>query len=329
MSEWITVEGAPQQNSSNLANTETKIEPRIEQSAHMEVRSHGDGTASFIDQSGREYVSKPDSEYRGSVLATATTEGGGIIVGRSVRATDQVMLPEGIPASVAVAAMLGYLQRNPDGSFSDTDKARSGATMDTAREAEAKRAEAEAEAAKEAEFHIGNDGEAAMTAITQSVQPGDAIKAMDEVLQRGEVSENTLARMASQAGIEPEQMREQINAAHQGFYDAAAARLEAAGIADEDAFAAFVQDNPQVYQKLLEGARALVMSNSTTEIDAVKDAFLEQADRYMTDEVKDALEEAGYGWKPKPGGGLLVVLAGGQEVPFNVAVKQRIITFSQ
>ena len=59
------------------------------------------------------------------------------------------------------------------------------------------------------------------------------------------------------------------------------------------------------------------------------DAFLEKADRYMKDDVKAALKEAGYGHQTDGRGGLLVVLNSGAQVPFNVAVRQKVITFTR
>jgi len=225
---------------------------------------------------------------------------------------------------VEVAVSLGYLQRNPDGSYSETPMAAAAAGGGGSGDD----GDDEKEPAP-AEFTLGDEGEPVMTEIVQSFQPGLTIAAMDEILQRGEVSSSRLAALASQAGLEPHEVAEKFNAAHAAFYDAATSRMETLGVTDEDAFEAFVKDHPQQYQAMVKGARDLVMSNSTKGLDAVADAFLERADHYMAEDVKDALEAAGYGHKPDGRGGLLVVLNGGAQVPFQVAVRQKIITFSR
>lgn len=166
-----------------------------------------------------------------------------------------------------------------------------------------------------------------MTEIRESVTPGDSIRAMDEVLQLGEVNENTLTRMASHAGLSPDEMSEKIEAAHSGFYDAASDYMAERGVVDEDAFAAFIAQNPQHMQGLTDAARSLVMNNDPTGFDGLADAFLEQADVFMTDEAKDALDAAGFEWAEVPGGGLKVIYEG-MPVSWKVAARQRLITFS-
>lgn len=166
-----------------------------------------------------------------------------------------------------------------------------------------------------------------MTEILDSVTQRASIKAMDEILQLGEVNENTLTRMASHAGLSPDEMSEKIEAAHLAFYGAASDYMAERGVVDEDAFAAFIAQNPQHMQGLTEAARSLVMNNDPTGFDGLADAFLEQADVFMTEEAKDALDAAGLGWAEVPGGGHKVIYEG-VPVSRNVAVRQRLITFS-
>jgi hypothetical protein len=156
--------------------------------------------------------------------------------------------------------------------------------------------------------------------------PSDTIKALDEIVQLGEVSENTLARMASMAQIEPDQMADQINTAHQAFYEAATDHMASLGVTNEEAFAAFMQENPNEATKMVEGARALAMSNDTTELDDVAGVFLEHADRYMIDEVKAALDEVQFPYHMRGDGRLIVEIEGAQ-VPWQVAVRQKMLRF--
>ena len=320
---WVTA-GGNAESTSNLLPTEAPRGAKIETSAHMEIQQRG-GETRHIDNSSREYTANPfEVSPEDGVLASARTEGGGLIHNRPLSGKDRVTLPGGMATRVEVAVSLGYLQRNPDGSYSETPMAAAAAGGGGSGD----NGDDEKEPAP-AEFTIGDEGEKVMTEIVQSFQSGVTIAAMDEILQRGEVSSSRLAALASQAGLEPHEVAEKFNTAHAAFYDAATSRMETLRVTDEDAFEAFVKDHPQQYQAMVKGARDLVMSNSTKGLDAVADAFLERADHYMAEDVKDALEAAGYGHKPDGRGGLLVVLNGGAQVPFQVAVRQKIITFSR
>jgi hypothetical protein len=76
-----------------------------------------------------------------------------------------------------------------------------------------------------------------------------------------------------------------------------------------------------------EGARDLVMSNDTKALTGVAEAFLEQADRYAPEDVKTALDEAGYSYEEGPNGRLMVHVEG-YPIAWNVAVRQELIKFS-
>ncbi|MGX0975208.1 hypothetical protein ACSSVY_000910 [Roseovarius sp. MBR-51] len=323
MSDWYTASGKAE-STSNLVPADMPRGPKVETSAHMEI-TYRDGQSTIVDNSSREYQADQGVNASDGILASARTEGGGLIHNRSLTGKDRVTLPGGMATRVEVAVSLGYLQRNPDGSYSETPMAAAKAAGGSGNGDDGN----DDKGSTPAPFTIGDEGEKIMTDIVQSFQPGATIRAMDEIINRGEVSAQHLATMASQAGLEPHQVAEMLNTAHVAFYDAATSHMEALGVTDEDAFEAFVKDHPQHYQALAKGARDLAMSNSTKGLDTVADAFLERADRYMADDVMDALETAGYGHKPDGRGGLLVVLNGGAEVPFQVAVRQKIITFSR
>lgn len=321
MSNWITASGNVE-STSNLLPADAPRGTKIEHSSHMEI-TYRSGQSTIVDNSSREYQADQGVNTSDGILASARTEGGGLIVNRSLTGKDRVTLPGGMATRVEVAVSLGYLQRNPDGSYSETSMAAATGGGGNGDDDNGEGDEAPAE------FTIGDEGEKAMAEIVQSFQPGAAIKAMDEIINRGEVSANTLALLASQAGLEPHQVAEKFNTAHAAFHSAAADHLATHGVTDEDSFDAFLNENPRWFGELAKGARDLVMSNSTKGLDAVADAFLERADRYMAEDVKDALEAAGYGHKSDGRGGLLVVFNSGTEVPFQVAVRQKIITFSK
>ena len=329
MSDWITASGDAETSTSNLTHADTP--PAAKNSSGrkgIEVRtSFETGKSTIHTSQGSEYNADVASDYQGSVIGTARTEGGSLIMNRPLTSSDRVTLPCGSTTNISAAIYAGFLTRNPDGSFSDvqtTEALRNPAeeALKNTPEAGLKKTGEQAEV-----FSIGDEAERTMTELTESVAHGDAIKAMDEVFQLGGVSDATLARMASTAGLEPDQMQAKFHEVHQGFYDAATSHLAAHGVTNEEAFEVFVGDNPQLAQKLTEGARDLVMSNDPKGLTGVADAFLEQLDRYASEDVKAALDEAGYGYEEGPNGRLMVQIDG-YPVSWNVTVRQELIRFS-
>ncbi|UWP91404.1 hypothetical protein K3X13_10010 [Aliiroseovarius crassostreae] len=318
MSEWITATGETQTNTqSNLLPEDAQRGPIIETSMHAEVIFR-EGEGFYVEHVGQEYQADQGVNTNDGILASARTEGGGLIHGRNVIASDQVILPGGMPTSAGVAADLGFLVRNPDGTFSEgTSSAEHGS--DNSNDATNNEA---------SEFHIGDEGEVAMDTIVEKVEPGAAIAALNEVLANGQVSDGTLQRMAASAGMEPHQIAEMVNTAHAGFHEAATDHMANLGVTDEEAFDAFLNENPHAFGKLAEGARALVMGQGTEGLDTVASQFMEQADRYMTEDVIVALDTAGFEHRPDGKGGLIVITNDGMQVPFQVAVRQKIVRFS-
>lgn len=278
-------------------------------------RPHSDGYQSHVEEG-----------YRGSVIGSARDAGGGMIVNRVVSANDRVTLPEGVQTSAAVAANLGYLTRNPDGTFSDIP----GAFSDDGEGEYANDGDEDDydddDIPDEDGFDIGDEGREALTKIANSVPVGTSVQAMDQILMNGKVSENTLASMASAASVEPGQMMEYINATHQAFHDAASDHLRSLGVVNDEAFASFVQEHPELYSKVTNGARSLVMHSDTEDLTSVAEAFMAKADEYMPNEVMGALDEAGYDYERTASGKLLIDIDGIQ-VPWEVALKQQLIGF--
>ncbi len=134
--------------------------------------------------------------------------------------------------------------------------------------------------------------------------------------------------MASRAGVEPKAMEAQVASVWQGAYDAASDYMAEASIENEDAFQAFVTSNPQLRANMMEAARNYFVHHKTEGLQTMADAYLPQMDRYESARVRDMLTEAGYQFADKPGGGLFVMV-NGTPVSWEVAVKQKIITFSR
>lgn len=329
-SNWITVHG-------DVPDGDTNITPDTQRghgntqvgTGGLETRTDPSGNSYIVEQAPAEYTHGVDHGYQGSIIGSARTEGGSPIVSRSVNATDRVTLPGGMTTSINAAVLAGFLTRNADGSFSDIQTPQT--LKNPAQAVPFGQDQSSPDDAPEAppEFTIGDAGEDALAALSESVPQGDMIRATDEILRLGEVSENTLARMAGYAGLEPEEMAAQIETAHQGFYETATAHLADHGVVNEDAFQAYLSDNPHQMQKLLETSRGLMTSKEASATDGLTDiasAFVENGDKYMPQEVKDALDEVGFDYETGANGRIMVKIDG-YPVPWNVAVRQGLIKF--
>ncbi|MCZ4367545.1 hypothetical protein [Sulfitobacter dubius] len=335
MSDWITARGEVPDGDTNLAPEARRghVSTAVGSGGH-EIRTDGNGNSHVIHHKNQEYTHGADQGYQGSIIGTARTEGGGLIHNRAVTPTDRITLPNGMTTSIAAAVNIGMLTRNTDGSYADVqtpETLKNPAQAVPFGQAQGDPEDALEDAPEDAApaFTIGDAGEEAMTALVETVSQGDMIKATDEILRLGGVSENTLARMAGHAGVEPDVMAAQIEAAHGGFYETATAHLAAHGVVNEDGFQTYLSDNPQQMQKLLEASRGLMSSsdaNVTNGLTDVATAFVENGDLYMAQEVKDALDEAGFDYEAGANGRILVKIDG-YPVPWNVAVRQGLIKF--
>ena len=341
MTDWINAKGETEsQYNSNLLPEGAPSGPIVEESYSGEV-TFRDGKATYKEDRPAEYQAYAPAAAAANIIDSARNEGGGMIVNRDMRPNDRVTIEGGMETNVATAVQLGYLVRSPDGSYragraagaggngsgdDDDEGSTLGAGMPDEGESGVKLADG-TDAAENTEFALDDDAEEVVQQILTSTNRGTAIKAMDEAIMRGEVSDVTLNHLAAQAGVEPEEMSDNINAAHLGFYEAASSHMASRGVLDGEAFMSFLGANPDQAGKINEAARALVMNNSTQGLDEVADSFMERADVYMKDDVKDALDEAGFSYRDH-GQGLLIITEEGIEMSFQVAVRQGIVNFS-
>ncbi len=333
-SNWITAAGETPDGDTNLTPEAQRGQATaVVGGRGLETRTAPNGESYILENRNQGYTNGADEGFQGSVIATARTEGGSLIMSRPPTVSDRVTLPNGMTTNISAAIHAGYLTRNSDGSFSDVktpetlknpaDTAPFGKPQETP-EGGADEAEKQDEV-----FTIGEEGEEALTSIFQSVPQGDIVRATDEILQLGGVSDNTLARMASIAGIEPEAMAAQIATAHQGFYDTASAHLEKHGVVNDEGFQAYLSDHPQQMRALIEASRGLLSSSHANVLGGLTDvaaSFVENGDTYMPEEVKAALDEAGFSYEMGVNGRLMVKIDG-YPVPWNVAVRQGLIKF--
>ncbi len=318
---WVTTSGEPANNGSNLLNTETHREPQaVVGKGGLEIN----GTGPIHRHAPASYASGQEAPVDSTIMGTVKASHGGQLIDRAPNGRDLVSIG-GMQTTIDAAVASGFLVRNQDGSFAD--KAAPVKLRNPVAETEAAKP-AEKDEAKEgidSDLSLSNETTDALTKIAATAMQGDTIKAMDSIILNGDVDKNTLSRMASQMSIEPEEAQSLIAQAAHGFYEAAEDLLGAGGI-DAEAFSAFANSDPSMAAKLAEASRALVMTNDTSGLKELASTFYERADKFMPEETRAALTEAGYGFEETPTG--LKVLINGTPVSFDVAVKQQIIKFT-
>uniref|UniRef100_UPI003F6FC8B3 hypothetical protein n=1 Tax=Marivita sp. TaxID=2003365 RepID=UPI003F6FC8B3 len=269
-----------------------------------------------------------NDDASGGLMATARTTSGAPIMNRIPNGNDLVKYG-GMEFSLNVAANMGLVQRNPDGTYSD--KEASAALKDPASQAQAQtkadNAQGKTESAASG-VSFGEAGDTVMKELMSAQNPGDLFKSIDSVIHTGNLDKGTIERMASMAGVEPEEMMAQVTTVWQGAYDAATDFMADVGIEDEGAFTAFLNDNPKLQANLMESARNFFVHHKTEGLQTMADAYLPQMDRYEGDRVRAMLTDAGYD-HTTDGKGRVRVNIDGASVGWDVAVQQRIITFSQ
>ncbi|WP_342070566.1 hypothetical protein [Yoonia algicola] len=322
MTNWITATGEAATSTSTLVNTSTAIAPQavVGNRNNLEVSANGTVTAN----TPAEYTQGQDMPANGGVMATVQSHSGGGIYGRNPTGKDTVDIG-GMRTHIDNAVRMGLLVRNGDGTFSDVPQA---ATLKDPTDKAVKAPTKEAPKAAPESVSFGEAGDAAMQELMTGQNPGDLFKTVDSVLHMGALDKQTIERMASKAGVEPQEMETKVTTVWAGAQEAAADLLHEAGVGNEEAFEAFLASNPQAQKNMLEAARNFFVYHKTEGLKTMADVYMMQADKFDTDGIREMLTEAGYAFSDKAGGGLDVIVSG-TKVSWEVAVKQGIITFSK
>ncbi|SLN14160.1 hypothetical protein PSA7680_00297 [Pseudoruegeria aquimaris] len=328
MTEWINAAGTPESSISTLASSDQPPNAHANAVAGngggWESSSSG-GTTSNPSVS---HQARANDDESGGLMATVRSPAGSPIMARSPGPKDIIMFRGvGIPLDVAASIPEVPIHRNADGSFSDTTPQ---ATLKDPTEGVRPATQETHEESEEQPEGVtfGEAGEAALSELMTTQQPGNLYRTLDSILQTGDVDAMTMERMSSTAGVEPGQMFEQINAVWQGAHEAGAEVLAEAGIEDDEAFQAFVTSDLKRKADFKEAARNMFLHGKPEGLRSMAENYLPAMDRYEGARVKEMLTEAGWQYAEKPDGGLNVLVSG-VPVSWEVAVKQRIITFSR
>jgi ribulose 1,5-bisphosphate carboxylase large subunit-like protein len=168
--------------------------------------------------------------------------------------------------------------------------------------------------------------------LAGSVNPDTQLAALYSILRNdGNLDQKVLERMASQAGVEPEDMATTVAFAQEGMQHAIMKHLSPFGVYDQDTFTDFLHSSPQTHQKMVESVRDLVMHNSTKGFEGLAEEFTLAADMVDPEGVAGALEDAGIPFTQQRGGGVVLDLTaqGMGQMAFRQAVQLGIIKLSR
>lgn len=271
-------------------------------------------------------------EVAGDILSTAKTPQGSAVSQRPLEATDTISC-YGLRMTIGQAMAEGFITKDIAGNFSATAKGSAGAADDGAPKGRVELASGgTAEEADAAGFRGTPEAEDAMTAIVENVSVETQMAAVNSYLRNdGDVDQNVINRMASQAGVEPQDMAEAIETAKAGMTTAVMQKLAPLGVYDADVFAHFLHGDAQTHQRLIESARDLVLNNSTKGFEALAEDFAKLADKVDPAGVADALNDSGIKFTRMDTGGYLLDLTaqGHGQMTFRQAVQLGYIKLSR
>ena len=189
-----------------------------------------------------------------SILATARRDGTPRPADE-LRDTDMVTI-DGIETSIAVARRLGFITKSRTGILENVSPEQ---LKEATGEAEAARAaeqaakdQAEAQAATEA-AKLSPEAEQAAQMLATKVDQNTQIRALIELADAGQVTERAINAAASQAGIDPSQMKAALARAMDGYGGQATEFLTGRGV-DPDHFYVWAKTtHPTDYKAALIG----------------------------------------------------------------------------
>lgn len=268
---------------------------------------------------------------------TVRNSTGSPVISRAYRGTDRVDLPGAPGVTLDMAAQMGFVTRNPDGSFSFGSEAgsdRAGASDSQPQQRQGNpqgKPEGDQEAApSEAEtFRISDSGEEAMTALCGTLPQSTQMAAINALVETGSINSEMIERMAQRSGADPAEMARQIETVHEGFYDAVMDRVGALGVHDADLFGDFIETDSRMAREMQKAVRDMVMHNDPSGFDGLAQRFTQSLDLIDAEAVTDALKAAGVPHRKHHTGQILLTLPGHSELTYGEAVKLGLIKVSR
>ncbi len=223
---------------------------------------------------------------------------------------DSLVMIQGREVKASIAESLGLIRKSANG----YEEASASATPPS-------------EAVNEASADMGEalpstQTEAVLSEFANRAMPGDQVRAVQEFIAGGEVSEGTISRAASQMGLEPAQVQKMIGDVTEGFRVQAAATMSKHGITDADVV--FEWARQEAPEKLRDAMRAQAFDRSTAGYAALAKEYVSSLDVIDPDTVMSAQFGEGITAVRGPRGVLLNIEGFGQ-VPYRIALQQGLI----
>ncbi len=273
----------------------------------------------FKGASISEYVAQAAPED--AILASAKSIMGSPVAGRRPVQADDLVEIEGSYTSVAAAVTMGYLAQDDRGKFIAVPAPDTGAADTGSSEPEENTPEI---------VNLGEDGEASMGELVTRASQGDQINALNSFFDDGVVSEEAINRLASSAGMEPEEVYRHVANIQIAYESKLPGVLAKEGVHDYEMFREWMWSDPTTAREAQSAIREMVVDGPASGFKGLAQSFTEALDTVDPVTVKTACEEAGIKVQPMPDGrGLLLTMPDGNQVPWSIAVKSKLFKVSR
>ncbi|TGN53780.1 hypothetical protein E4L95_15895 [Paracoccus liaowanqingii] len=305
-------------SSSGIASPDSK--PRTTPTDSSEFRHRNEGR----------WVGSSELARGEGIERTVRSPGGFPVINRGYQGTDLVKLPQGGQMTLDMAAQLGFANRNPDGTFSFSSGAGSDRENAPEGQQQGQPSGDPQEAPNEAEtFRASDSAKEAMTSLVSTLAPSTQMAALNAVVETGSVSPEMIERLAQQSGADPVELARQVEAAHEGFYDAVMDRVGTLGVHDADLFGEFIEGDSRMAKQMQKAVRDMVTNNDPTGFDGLAQKFTQSLDMLDPESVTDALKASGIPSRRGNNGQILMSPPEHGEVSYREAVRMGLIKVSR
>jgi hypothetical protein len=250
MSDTIRIQyGAPEGATSNLVDDNRRFLPAEERAS---VRVAGGVTR--VNTGGASDELNPGGVNRTNTytLAAEMADGQGLEIRSqagfprtlaNAAPGDLVRLPNGLETTIENAERLGYIQRN--GNSGMIEKAPEVTRPDDTAE--------DGRGLDGAQAFANRVAEEVLTDIASKTMPGSQTAAVVDVIDKGEITEATIGRLATEYRVEPDVMRGMVSIVREEFVKTASRAMEEAGVPDPVEAANWLKANkPADYREAIQ-----------------------------------------------------------------------------
>lgn len=168
-----------------------------------------------------------------------------------------------------------------------------------------------------------------MTSLVGTLPQSTQMAAINAMIETGIINSEMIERLAQRSGADPAELTRQVEAVHEGFYDAVMDRVGALGVHDDELFGQFIEGDSRMARQMQEAVRNMVMHNDATGFDGLAQKFTQSLDLIDPESVSTALKGAGIQHRKIDTGVILLTMPGHGEVSYREALKLGLIKVSR